>query len=91
MIKPEDLPPELQDKCFLHARGEGPSQQWSIAEILNAAIEAGVVSPPCYCGRKAFGGVAVGPIIEHEGIPILWAPGANPQNVVTEHWKGQSE
>ena len=84
MIKPEDLPQELTKKFAWIFTPD-------LVDFLNAAIEAGVVSPACYCGRKAFGSVAVGPIIEHEGIPILWAPGANPQNVVTEHWKGQTE
>ena len=96
MIKPEDVTPELAEKCWLHISEDDSEMgdltlKWSISEVLNAAIEAGLVSPACYCGRKAFGGVAVGPIMEHEGIPILWAPGANPRNVVTEHWKGQTE
>ena len=89
MIKPEDIPDELIEKLVRPRKSDDWKQQ--IADDLNVMIEEGVVSPPCYCGRKAFGSVAVGPIIEHEGIPILWAPGANPQNVVTEHWKGQSE
>jgi len=89
VIKPEEIPDELVEELLRPRKSDDWKQQ--IADDLNAAIEAGVVSPPCYCGRKAFGGVAVGPIIEHEGIPILWAPGANPQNVVTEHWKGQTE
>ena len=96
MITPGDISDELIEKA--EAECDYNTGEWDCADpkeiaaaILNAAIEAGVVSPACYCGRKAFGSVAVGPIIEHEGIPILWAPGANPQNVITEHWKGQTE
>lgn len=91
MTKPEDIPNEAVIRAMEVCDSHVSFEHAYLAAIANVLIEAGVVSPPCYCGRKAFGGVAVGPIIEHEGIPILWAPGANPQNVVTEHWKGQAE
>lgn len=84
-IKPEDVPDNLLDACFLHAMGEGPSQRWSISEILNAAIEAGLVSPPCYTVRN----LVTGQLFYDVG-QVQLRPG-KPEIPAHEHWKGQTE
>jgi hypothetical protein len=65
----------------------------SLAYVLQLAIEHGLVSPPCYCGRiQSLDNRAVGPVLKLDtGEVILWAPGSEPVNVVLEHWKGQTE
>jgi len=83
MINPDDIPEALLDASFIHARGEGPSQRWSIAEILNAAIEAGVVLPPCHYIRHN------GKMVKVSGRVRLW-PGS-PEMDHHGHWKGESK
>ena len=82
MIKPGDITNQMAATCWIYARGEGESMKWSISEILNAAIEAGIVSPPCYCVRWN------GELQKHENMVKLY-PG-KPWAHDTEHWKGQN-
>jgi len=49
MIKPEEIPDELVEELLRPRKSDDWKQQ--IADDLNAAIEAGVVSPACYCLR----------------------------------------
>lgn len=59
MIKPEDIPREFVYEVIEKARrskidaelGNFTSNEQEIADLLNAAIKAGIVSPPVYCMR----------------------------------------
>ena len=89
-IKPEDVGQKLQDACWIHAKGEGASQRWSISEIINAAIEAGLVSPPCW--------EVVGPTLNARTVfkrqvdAATWAGVDRAfRKVEVRHWKGQTE
>ena len=88
-IKPEDIGAEIidavEDKC-----GCG-SGAWDcipetelIAAILNAAIEAGLVSPPVYCVRRN------GELRKFDSGEVKVFSG-KPWAHDTEHWKGQTE
>jgi hypothetical protein len=49
MIKPDDIPNDLEEMCQAIEWFQcGDTDKPAIAAILNAAIEAGVVSPPCW-------------------------------------------
>ena len=86
-VKPEDVPVELRQdiakRLFDHH-----VREWEVAAIINAAIEAGLVSPPVLCMR--FQGV-----LQRENcVPMVCvdAPKMSPQSLISyEHWKGQTE
>ena len=89
MIKPGDITNQMAATCWIHARGEGESMKWSISEILNAAIEAGIVSPPVWAIRN----IKTGALVERRGVPVFVLDG-NPTDSdlwIKEHWKGQTE
>lgn len=89
MIKPEDIPPELVE----HYLRSCVTKSWTekIARDLNAAIQAGVVSPPCYCVRWD------GELQTHDKAcpgtgsiqPRVYA--GKPFSHDTEHYRGQTE
>lgn len=92
MIKPGDVTPELA-KALLGWTSIIPRQaRQKVADMANAMIEAGLVSPPSCCGRlQSVGNRAMGPVLKLDtGEVILWAPESKPINVVLEHWKGQT-
>ncbi len=84
-IKPEDVTLELRQdiakRLFDHC-----VREWEIASILNAAIEAGLVSPPCYFITYPSGM----PVMYEPGEPIQIFPGKG-DGPHCRHWKGQTE
>lgn len=85
MIKPEDIPQSLMDATFKHTESYTEAgQRRDIAAILNAAIEAGVVSPPVFCVRQN------GELYRYDTGAIKVFSG-KPWAHDTEHWKGQNE
>lgn len=85
-VKPEDVPDtlaiELQDNLSgvtIHA------YRSNISKILNAAIEAGLVSPPCYVHRYLGELECQGGTLD----PALFI--GKPREAGDEHWKGQTE
>lgn len=81
-IKPEDIPDEMDEIC------EGMLYKRDIADILNTAIELGVVSPAVYLIRRRNNrnvvGVALG--VEDQVRAEAFMP-----STVAEHWKGQEK
>lgn len=75
-IRPEDVPEEITRK--------GLTPQF-VVDILEAAIEAGLVSPPCKADRDTMGRLIKSPIGT-----IRLSPG-KPVMSSQEHWKGQTE
>jgi hypothetical protein len=80
MITPE-ISESIRNAIFIipWEESDGPK---ITAAILNAAIEAGLVSPPCYVARDRFGNLvstisAYTQRTEHKDI--------------LEHWKGQTD
>lgn len=86
-VKPEDVTLELAEKCWLHVRGEGPSAKWSISEVINAAIEAGLVSPPCWVMRVH---ERIAKDMNHEP-NVFPSRRDDSKHLMYEHWKGQTE
>lgn len=94
-VKREDIPDEFAEKCWIHISGDHfePSDvalKWSISEVLNAAIEAGLVSPPVYTVRDKDG------YLLDDGIYGLYsdpdrALDGHEDGCTAEHWKGQTE
>ena len=84
-INPEDVPIDFIAK---HLKGRLFAESVYEADILviiNAAIEAGLVSPPCHVSRDEFGNCDR----LYDGAVILRA---NPHPYrKSEHWKGQTE
>lgn len=82
MIKPEDIPNEVVRKILLDDTYENV-----VAAILNAAIEAGVVSPPVWAIRN----MKTGEIIYERQNPKLTIDGTPTDSDVWEkvHWKGE--
>jgi hypothetical protein len=81
-IKPEDIPNSMVWVMF----GETLTPQ-TIAGLLNEAIEAGVVSPPCHVIRHAVGMYIHDP---GYGRKIRVWPGKPPEDHPrAEHYKGQ--
>lgn len=92
MIKPEDVPDEFACKHCVHiARGSMEDIMEDIAAILNAAIEAGIVSPPVKAVRWVSGRLAK----NWEEWPLVYPMGSGPKEDTDafsyEHWKGQTE
>lgn len=93
VIKPEDITKGFVYEVIEKARrsklnaelGKSASNEQEIADLLNAAIEAGIVSPPCYCVR--WNGELQ--ISEQTSVPKLF-PG-KPWADDTEHYRGQTE
>ena len=91
VIKPEDVPPEftemVEEKFISYY--DGPLAD--VAAILNAAIKAGIVSPPVKCVRFASGKLATlkphSPVL-YKGSEVFDDPA---DDVLFEHWKGQTE
>lgn len=84
-IKPEDVPASLV--ASLNAcEGSDFMDAGQIAAIVESAIEAGLVSPPCYYIAYPSGM----PVMHEPGEPIQIFPGkcSNPHE---RHWKGQTE
>lgn len=77
-IKPEDIPNEMM--------GDGRSEFCDfLAAILNHAIEAGLVSPPCHVKRHLGELECQGGTIN----PQLFI--GKPKEEGDEHWKGQTK
>jgi hypothetical protein len=83
-IKPEDVPAELRDLANDYVQG-AVVREWEIARILNAAIEAGLVSPPCHVHRYLGELECQGGTLD----PALFI--GKPKEKGDEHWKGQTE
>lgn len=87
-VKPEDVPEELQNRADTEFSTWYDGPVIDIAAILNAAIEAGLVSPPVKCMRWQ------GVLEMENGVPMVRidAPDLWPQKLISyEHWKGQTE
>jgi hypothetical protein len=82
MIKPEDIPNSMVWVMF----GETLTPE-TIAGLLNEAIEAGIVSPPCWVARTASGELVRGAVYtsKDDAERNKWT--SDP----VEHWKGQVE
>jgi hypothetical protein len=97
MIKPEDVTDKLAIGLFHNVAGVTlDACRYNVAAIINAAIEAGVVSPPCYQ-----------PVVDGEPLNDVFGPTifATQQSVEEwfvdremcreswggRHWKGQAE
>lgn len=97
MITPGDISDELIEKA--EAECDYNVGAWDCADpkeiaaaILNAAIEAGLVSPPCCAGRvNTFSGYSGKLVMDDDGSPILWHPKSRPLNVTLEPYRGQTE
>ena len=89
MIKPEDVPDLLMESLNACETCDHTERR-DIAAILNAAIEAGVVSPPVYCTRDDHGN-----LLDYDVYGLWTSPdGAESQHkedYTAEHWKGQTE
>lgn len=80
-IKPEDIPNELMAE-FGHIYGP------DLVAFLNAAVEAGVVSPPVWRLKRRNNGKIIGFVLNMED--AIRADAFMP-TVEVEHWKGQVE
>lgn len=83
IIKPEDVPDVLVEH-YLSTK-LGVSWKHLIASDMNAAIEAGIVSPPCYCLRLN-GELQM---VHFTDNPKVFA--GKPWSQDAEHYKGQTE
>lgn len=87
MITPGDITKSLlehaEDELRANGKSAFPEPEELAAAILNAAIEAGLVSPPCHGIRHD------GRLFMTGGMVRLW-PG-KPEMSHHEHWKGQTE
>lgn len=98
MIKPEDVPKEFVYKVVEKARrskidaelGKSTSNEQEIADLLNAAIESGLVSPPVYTVRDKNGYLLDDEVYGLWSNPDL-AEGRHGDGYSAEHWKGQTE
>lgn len=89
MIKPEDVSSDLEDVINGLDGPTGYLDSEDIAAILNAAIKAGIVSPPCWVMR--FNGELQQ---DANGEPTVWPSRGldSPDGGISyEHWKGQKE
>ncbi len=84
MIKPGDIPDDLA--VFAASWSDiSPRQSRDMtAAILNAAIEYGVVSPPCYAVRDKNGELV-------STYTVYTAKMRKEHGDILEHWKGQDE
>lgn len=83
VIKPEDVPDEVaEDVKWLMLESESGGLKSDLAIILNAAIEAGIVSPSCWAVKHC-NGVLFG-IFGTETEAKLNSSGDD----VVEHWIG---
>ena len=82
MIDPEHISDAVLQN-FAEVCSNKKSMKAYYAAILNAAIEAGAVSPPCHYIRHN------GKIATISGRVRLWPGG--PKMDHHEHWKGQTE
>lgn len=89
-IKPEDVPEEFFNRASTDFLSVWEDEALvDVAGILNAAIEAGLVSPPCYALRKPDNG---GLLTQHRVYTSREsANDAAPYRHNVEHWKGQTE
>ena len=84
-INPEDVPIDfianhLKGRLFAESVYEA-----DILVIINAAIEAGLVSPPCWAVTRPGSQITWGPLsLEQAKRMVL-------HDEVIEHWKGQTE
>lgn len=83
MIKPSDIPDDLAEYVCTFADLSPKQGKGMVAAILNAAIEAGVVSPPVFCVRQN------GELRKFDSGEVKVFPG-KPWANDTEHWKGQT-
>ena len=83
-IKPEDIPGGMVWIMF----GETLTPE-TIAGLLNEAIEAGVVSPPCFALRKSENGELLTRFRVYTSREA--ANDCAPYRCKVEHWKGQTE
>jgi len=90
IIKLKDIPCDFvqiaeelfEEGCWSH------NTKHNTANLLQAAIEAGVVSPPVWAIRN----IKTGALVERRGVPVLVLDG-NPTDSdiwTKEHWKGQT-
>jgi hypothetical protein len=88
-IKPEDISDDIAVDILLSAQDCAfpPSV---VAAILNAAIEAGVVSPPCHVVRDTVGKIVCTTVcgMKTNNIVVIQGKPFRPNH---EHWKGQTE
>jgi hypothetical protein len=87
-IKPEDVTDKLAIGLFHNVAGVTlDACKYNVAAIINAAIEAGVVSPPCWIARMSNGQLVSGTVYpsKDDADRYKWTS----DNV--EHWKGQTE
>ena len=86
VIKPEDIPEEIGRTAWrIAVTSDKSGRRHLLAATLNAAIEAGLVSPPCYTIRNQQDGK-----LFHDVGQVRLRPG-KPQIPAHEHWKGQTE
>jgi hypothetical protein len=88
-IKPEDISDEAFDEMDGDYYSDFGMDKEDFAAILNAAIEAGVVSPPCYALRKSENGELLTRFRVYTSREA--ANDCAPYRCKVEHWKGQTE
>jgi len=93
MIKPEDIPNELEEMCQAIEWFQcGDTDKPAIAAILNAAIEAGVVSPAVWNVVDIASSQIVATFESRSEAESEAARQALlRRNCAVEHWKGQTE
>jgi hypothetical protein len=90
MIKPEDISDEAFDEMNGDYYSDFGMDKEDFAAILNAAIEAGVVSPPCWVVRDGFGDIVTHRRAFTAKAFASYESGHRPEYAI-EHWKGQVE
>ena len=93
MIKPEEIPNELEDMCqSIEWFQSGDMDKPAVAAILNAAIEAGVVSPAIWNVVDLASSQIVGTYENRsEAESVAARQSLLRRNCAVEHWKGQTE
>lgn len=88
MIKPSDIPDDLESMCQgIEWFQCGDMDKPAVAAVLNAAIEAGVVSPPVRILRSRFGVLEKGMLyVDDNEAQSHASPGGS-----SEHYWGQAE
>lgn len=85
-VKPEDIDDEAFEAMGGNYWADFGMEKEEMAAIINAAIDAGLVSPPCHFIAYPSGM----PVMHEPGEPIQIFPGkcTEPHE---RHWKGQTE
>lgn len=83
MVEPDDIPASLVESLI--KRRFVPGIRENLAATLSAAIEAGVVSPPCHCLR--WDGELQ--MQDFADVPKVFV--GRPWSKDTEHYKGQKK